>query len=176
MVVSEAQRTSTYFHLFGYPMDLVVANRVLPAEVNDPYFTAWKDTQARYMQRIHEGFSPVPILTAPLFNDEIVGLDKLGRLARSLYGDGDPAAIFYEGKPQRVEPRAAGGFELSLPLPFATKGDVQLRQTGDELFVHVGAHRRHIILPRALVGLTATGAKLDEQSAVLRVYFEPSRP
>ncbi|HYW87092.1 MAG TPA: TRC40/GET3/ArsA family transport-energizing ATPase, partial [Chloroflexota bacterium] len=33
MVVSEAQRTSTYFHLFGYPMDLVVANRVLPAEV-----------------------------------------------------------------------------------------------------------------------------------------------
>jgi arsenite/tail-anchored protein-transporting ATPase len=176
MVVSEAQRTSTYFHLFGYPMDLVVANRVLPAEVSDPYFAAWKDTQARYLQRIHEGFSPVPILTAPLFDDEIVGLEQLGRLARSLYGDGDPAAIFYEGKPQRVEPRANGGFELSLPLPFATKGDVQLRQTGDELFVHVGAHRRHIILPRALVGLTATGARLDEPSAILRVFFDPSRP
>jgi arsenite/tail-anchored protein-transporting ATPase len=176
MVVSEAQRTSTYFHLFGYPMDLVVANRVLPAEVNDPYFAAWKDTQARYLQRIHEGFSPVPILTAPLFDDEIVGLEKLGRLARSLYGEDDPAAIFYEGKPQKVEPGANGGYELSLPLPFATRGDIQLRQNGDELFVHVGAHRRHLILPRALVGLTATGAKLDEQAAVLRVFFQPGHP
>src|SRR5919199_2964095 len=146
MVVSEAQRTSTYFHLFGYPMDLVVANRVLPAEVNDPYFAAWKDTQARYLQRIHEGFSPVPILTAPLFDDEIVGLEQLGRLARSLYGEDDPAAIFYEGKPQKVEPRTDGGYELSLPLPFATRGEIQLRQNGDELFVHVGAHRRHLIL------------------------------
>src|ERR671934_297286 len=35
MVVSEAQRTSTYFHLFGYPMDLVVANRILPNQVTD---------------------------------------------------------------------------------------------------------------------------------------------
>ena len=176
MVVSEAQRTSTYFHLFGYPMDLVVANRVLPAEVNDPYFAAWKDTQARYLQRIHEGFSPVPILTAPLFDDEIVGLEQLGRLARSLYGEDDPAAIFYEGKPQKVEPGTNGGYELSLPLPFATRGDIQLRQNGDELFVHVGAHRRHLILPRALVGLTATGAKLDEQAAVLRVFFQPGHP
>src|SRR5919206_967511 len=38
MVVAEAQRTSTYFHLFGYPLDLVVANRVLPPEVTDPDF------------------------------------------------------------------------------------------------------------------------------------------
>src|SRR5436309_2195241 len=42
MVVAEAQRTSTYLHLFGYPSDLVVANRVLPPEVTDAYFAAWK--------------------------------------------------------------------------------------------------------------------------------------
>jgi arsenite-transporting ATPase len=57
-------------------------------------------------------------------------------------------------------------------LQFATRGEITLRQTGDELFVHVGAHRRHIILPRALVGLRATKAKLDEEHATLTVDFE----
>src|ERR671927_72575 len=110
MVVSEAQRTSTYFHLFGYPMDLVVANRVLPPAVDDP------------------------------------------------------SQIYYAGRPQTLESVPPAGFRLTIPLPFATKGDVSLRQTGDELFVHVGAYRRHVILPRALVGARATRARLDEDS------------
>src|SRR5919199_236709 len=85
MVVAEAQRTSTYFHLFGYPSDLVIANRVLPPEVTDPYFQAWKDTQARYLRRVEEGFHPLPIRQVPLFENEVVGLDALRRMARALY-------------------------------------------------------------------------------------------
>jgi arsenite-transporting ATPase len=175
MVVSEAQRTSTYFHLFGYPMDLVVANRVLPAEVSDPYFAAWKDTQARYLRQVEEGFSPVPIKTVPLFDDEVVGVEALGRMAGALYGDEDPSQLYYSGRPQRLESVPGDGYRLTIPLPFATRGDVTLRQTGDELFVHVGAHRRHVILPRALVGYRAARAKLDEDSGTLGITFEPLR-
>jgi arsenite/tail-anchored protein-transporting ATPase len=175
MVVSEAQRTSTYFHLFGYPMDLVVANRVLPAEVSDPYFEHWKETQTRYLKRVEEGFSPVPIKQVPLFEDEVVGLDRLRQMAHALYQQDDPSQIYYSGSSQVLEGLADGGFRLTIPLPFATKGEVHLRQTGDELFVHVGSHRRHVILPRALVGLSATRAKLDEPNAVLTVDFrQPS--
>jgi arsenite/tail-anchored protein-transporting ATPase len=175
MVVSEAQRTSTYFHLFGYPMDLVVANRVLPGEVSDHYFQHWKETQTRYLKRVEEGFSPVPIKQVPLFEDEVVGLDRLRQMAHSLYQQDDPSQIYYSGSSQVLEGLADGGFRLTIPLPFATKGEVHLRQTGDELFVHVGAHRRHVILPRALVGLSATRAKLDEPNAVLTVDFrQPS--
>jgi arsenite-transporting ATPase len=172
MVVSEAQRTSTYFHLFGYPMDLVVANRVLPPEVSDTYFQHWKETQARYLRRVEEGFSPVPIKQVPLFDDEVVGLEALTRMAVALYGEDDPAQIYYAGRPQVLEGRPEGGFRLTIPLPFATKGDITLRQTGDELFVHVGSHRRHIILPRALIGLQAARAKLDEDNATLTVQFD----
>jgi arsenite-transporting ATPase len=175
MVINEAQRTSTYFHLFGYPMDLVVANRVLPDAVTDPYFAAWKDSQARYMRRVEEGFAPVPIKTAPLFDHEVVGLDALGRMATALYRDDDPTNIYFEGRAQLLETVAGGGYRLTIPLPFATRGDVSLRQTGDELFVHVGAHRRHIILPRALIGFQATRAKLDEPSATLTISFEPQK-
>ena len=176
MVVAEAQRTSTYFHLFGYPSDLVIANRVLPPEVTDPYFAAWKDTQTRYLQRVEEGFQPLPIRQVPLFEDEVVGLEALGRMARALYGDEDPTQVYYTGRAQTLAPAPEGGYLLTLPLPFATRGDVTLRQTGDELFVHVGTHRRHIILPRALVGLQATRARLDEPTATLSISFEPVRP
>ncbi|MDQ3810431.1 MAG: ArsA family ATPase [Chloroflexota bacterium] len=171
MVVAEAQRTSTYFHLFGYPMDLVVANRVLPAEVEDEYFAHWKATQARYLRRVEEGFSPVPIKKVPLFDDEVVGLDALGRMAATLYGRDDPTQIYFSGRSHSIESRPDGGFRLTLPLPFATRGDITLRQNGDELFVHVGGHRRHIILPRALIGVQAERARLDESEAVLTIDF-----
>ena len=175
MVISEAERTSTYFHLFGYPMDLVVANRILPDEVTDPYFAAWKDTQARYLHRVEEGFSPVPIKRAPLFEDEVVGLEALARMAEALFTDEDPTQIYYHGRPQLLQAMPEGGYRLTIPLPFATRGDVTLRQTGDELFVHVGAHRRHIILPRVLIGAHAARARLDESSASLAIFFEQKR-
>jgi arsenite-transporting ATPase len=173
MVVAEAQRTSTYFHLFGYPMDLVVANRVLPEEVGDPYFQQWKETQARYLQRVDEGFSPVPIKRVPLFGNEVVGVAALERMARALYADEDPAQIYFSGRSQSLERLPDGGFRLTISVPFATRGDIGLGQTGDELFIRVGTYRRHVILPRALIGATATRAKLDEANEVLAIDFSP---
>jgi arsenite-transporting ATPase len=171
MVVAEAQRTHTYFQLFGYPTDLVVANRVLPPEVVDPFFLTWKHTQAAYLQKIEEGFRPLPIRPVPLFGDEVVGLDRLRRMGEALFGAEDPTQVFFRGRTHAIEPGPDGTYELTIPVPFATRGDVQLRQTGDELFVQVGAHRRHLVLPRALAGRQAAGAKLDEAARTLRVRF-----
>ena len=36
MVIAEARRTYTYLSLFGYRVDAVVANRLLPADITDP--------------------------------------------------------------------------------------------------------------------------------------------
>src|SRR5688500_15615521 len=45
MVIAEAKRTYTYLSLFGYRVDGVVANRLLPDAITDPWFDAWKSTQ-----------------------------------------------------------------------------------------------------------------------------------
>jgi arsenite/tail-anchored protein-transporting ATPase len=172
MVVAEAQRTHTYFQLFGYPTDLVIANRVLPPAVVDPYFAGWKDTQTTYLQKIEDGFRPLPIKAVPLFEYEMVGLDRLRRMGEALFGQDDPTRVYFTGRTHTIEAAPDGGYQLQIPVPFATKGDVQLRQTGDELFVRVGSHRRHIVLPRALAGYRAHGAKLDEAAQTLRVRFE----
>ncbi len=49
MVIAEARRTYTYLGLFGYRVDAVVVNRIIPEEVIDPYFGKWKDIQAEHL-------------------------------------------------------------------------------------------------------------------------------
>jgi arsenite-transporting ATPase len=167
MVIKEAQRTSTYFNLFGYPSDLVICNRVLPTSVNDAYFTTWKATQARHLTDIEQRFAPMPVLEVPLFKDEVVGLERLRELAEALYGERDPAQIFWRGRTQRVE-RVGEDYLLRLPLPFTEKGDIRLAKLGDELVIQVGQHKRNLILPRVLVGMETAGAKLEADELQVR--------
>jgi arsenite/tail-anchored protein-transporting ATPase len=170
MVVKEAQRTYTYLNLFGYSTDLVVCNRVLPAEISDHYFDAWKATQARHREAVEEGFAPIPIRDVPLFGHEIVGLDGLREMAAALYGDTDPSVVCYSGHGHRIEKRGRE-YVLSLTLPFATRDQVTLLQSGDELVVKVGSQKRNLILPRALVGLRPYGARFED--GALRIRFAP---
>jgi arsenite-transporting ATPase len=174
MVVAETQRTYTYLSLFGYPTDLVVANRVVSPDVTDPYFAAWKESQAAQLRRIHEGFGPLPVKTVPLFGNEVVGLEALGRLATAAFGADDPTRRFFEGRTPTIEQAADGGYRLAVPVPFATRGEIRVLHSGEELIVQVGAFRHRQVLPHTLVGLTPMGGKLDELSHTLTVRFEPA--
>jgi arsenite-transporting ATPase len=170
MVVKEAQRTYLYMNLFQYPCDLAVCNRLIPEEVEDPYFRHWKETQAQHVALAREAFAPVPMRSVPLFDDQVVGLERLGRMAEALFPDEeDPTRVFYRGQPHRIE-AVGDGYRMTIKLPSAVKGDLSLRRVGDELFVRVGPYRRTIMLPRPLVGLEPRGAKLDE--GVLTIRFE----
>src|SRR5690606_26133058 len=74
LVVAEARRTYTYLSLFGYHVDAVIANRILPAEIDSQWMAQWQASQRAHLEVIHEAFAPLPILTAELANEEIVGL------------------------------------------------------------------------------------------------------
>ena len=149
MVIAEARRTYTYLSLFGYRTDAVVANRLLPEAVSDPWFAAWKAAHAEHLSTIVEGFAPLPVLRAELAAEEIVGVGRLRRFAEVLYQGVDPAAVLHEGEPLRIE-RRGSRFVLSLQLPFADAVDVELGRRHDELFVRVGTYRRAIVLPDSL--------------------------
>src|SRR5204863_9444782 len=89
MVISEARRTYTYLSLFGYRVDAIVVNRIIPDTVTDPYFGKWKDIQAEHLSTVRESFEPVPILTARLFDREMVGLPLLEEMGDEVYGEED---------------------------------------------------------------------------------------
>lgn len=149
MVIAEARRTYTYLSLFGYRVDAVIANRLLPDEVTDPWFTAWKQTQAVHLAAIDEGFAPLPVLRAELAAEELVGLERLRGFGALLYGETDPAAVLHDGNPLLIE-RRNGEYRLSLQLPFTDSDDLDLGRVDDELLVRVGPYRRALLLPDSL--------------------------
>jgi arsenite-transporting ATPase len=159
MVIAEAKRTFTYLNLFGYRVDAIVANRLLPDAVSDPYFARWKRVQAEHLTTIHEAFAPVPILAARLRETELIGSGLLGEVGSEVYGDLDAAGVLYEDEPMTIA-RRDSGYVLALKLPFATRDDLELSTKVDELFVKVGPYRRTIMLPRVLASRTITSAKL----------------
>ena len=172
MVIKEAQRAYTFFSLFGYAVDLVIVNRVLPAAVEDPHFLKWKSIQENYLQLIEESFSPVPIFVAELANQEIVGRASLEKMGEAVYRRKDPAGLFFAQKPLQIE-KKDGSFVLSLHLPFVEKGELDLFQKGEELFIRVGPLKRNILLPRVLLSHSIRGAKFVAER--LRITFEPNR-
>jgi len=167
MVIKETQRTFTYLNLYGYSTDLIICNRLIPGKVEDSYFDSWKQSQSKYHQMIKECFAPLPILTLPLFEQEIVGMPMLRVMGRTLYGDEDPTKVFFQGQAQKIQ-KENGYYTLSLALPFVTKGDVALMRNGDELIIQVGHFKRNIVLPYSLRELTVAEAKLDNSELVIK--------
>ena len=173
MVIRETQRTFTYLNLYGYYTDLIVCNRLIPDTVEDGFFKMWKDSQARYFHLIEEGFAPVPIRVSHLLDREVVGLEPLREMGLTLFGEDDPASIFYEGSTQTVT-REDDGHVMTVNLPFLGREDINLMQHGDELVIQAGQHRRNIVLPRILVDLPVSVARMDGSS--LKLKFEDKSP
>ncbi|MGK7956627.1 MAG: ArsA family ATPase, partial [Crocosphaera sp.] len=80
MVIKESLRAHAYLSLYNVSTDLVVANRILPDTVNDPFFEKWKNNQQVYKKEIHENFHPLPVKEVPLFSEEMCGMEALERL------------------------------------------------------------------------------------------------
>jgi arsenite/tail-anchored protein-transporting ATPase len=168
MVVAEAMRTFTYLSLYGYLTDAVVVNRVFPAELEGTYFGAWRDVQQRELERVREGFAPVPVLCAPYFEAEVLGDAMLDRLGDALFADSSsPVALLHAGLAQEFSLDDGRG-EVRLEVPFAGKGDVSLKKIGDELVVRVDGRKRTVVLPPALAAMAPAGAALDDGALVVR--------
>ena len=170
MVIAEARRTMTALSLFGYSVDAVVVNRLIPDEVSDPWFDRWKAIQAEHLAEVREGFAGLPVLTAPLFDSEPIGIDALRRLGEELYGAQAVEAVLHHGAPLSFE-RDGEDWLLRLALPFADKADLDLFHRGAELTVKVGPHVRKVALPTAISRADIAGASLRDGK--LEVRFSP---
>lgn len=173
MVIAEARRTYTYLSLFGYRVDAVIVNRIIPDSVTDPYFGKWKEIQKEHIATVHESFEPVPILTSRLFDREMVGVELLGEMADEVYKGSDPMAILFRDDPIRVRKRS-GGYVLQMRLPFVDRDDMDVHRRGDELYVRVGSYKRSLILPHTLQRLQVQGAGFNEEH--LEIKFGSAEP
>jgi arsenite-transporting ATPase len=172
MVIREAQRTFTYLNLYGYLTDAVIVNRVFPEDVAGGYFDSWRERQHENLRTVVEGFSPVPVMTARYFEQEVVGAEMLDRLAGELFADSAAQDVLHHELAHELV-SVDGRAELRLPIPFTNKGELKLSKVGQELIVAVGREKRTIILPSALANHRPSGAGFDD--GTLTVTFTDER-
>lgn len=169
MVLRETQRAFVYFSLHGLTVDQIIVNRLFPAEAANSFFKTWRDLQTGVLAEMEVYFAPVPILRVPLFQTEVVGLERLKILADVLYGNQvDPAVVARTEKPYTFE-RTGENYQVRLRLPFAEKGEIGLFKKDDELVVEIGTLRRHIGLPTSMSNLEPAGAHMDGNMLVVEM-------
>ena len=167
MVIKEAQRTFTYLNLYGYLTDAVVVNRVFPDAVEGGYFAAWREVQQEQLELVENAFSPVPVLRAPFFEQEVIGPAMLARLGGEVFDGREPQAVLYRDLSQEIvmlDDRA----ELRLKIPFVEKAEIQLKKVGLELIVRVGGQKRNIMLPTALASYRPREARFEDGGLLVR--------
>jgi arsenite-transporting ATPase len=169
MVIKEALRAETYLALFGYPIDGVICNRVIPAgNYQDAFMQDIYRTQEKQRQRIHQTFAPLPIWEVPYRTREILGLAQLEELATTIFGEQDPTQIFHRGPVQEIV-RDGDTYILRLPLPHVEMDKVLMNKKGDEMVIEIGNFKRDITLPAMLANQEATVAKFVNKA--LEIHF-----
>ncbi len=107
MVVEETKRNFLYLNLFGYRVDGLVVNRVLPPEAQGGFFAEWADVQKRCMEELAQVFGDLPRAQVPWYGADVCGLEAVRRLAAELPDD----AVFAAAPPvehERYERTDAG--------------------------------------------------------------------
>lgn len=150
--------------LRGLAVECLVANRVLPETVEDPWLAGLAAQQRKALADWQESHAVHPV----------------AHLGRDPHGADDLAALAAPGVNPVLAPvewpvtdrlAADGVLVWHLPLPGAIRDELDLVRRGDELVVTAGQFRRIVALPSALRRCTVDGAALRDGE--LRVRFAP---
>jgi arsenite-transporting ATPase len=168
MVIQEARRAYTYLQLYGYGVDSVIVNRVLPEDEvpEGSLFDDYLTSQAAYLQEIEQSFAPLPILRVPHRGQEVFGTERLAQVADALYADHAPGDVLHDEPTFDIQEAESNGqgdaYVVRIRLPFADETEVDARQFGDQLVVQVANQRRNYTLPNFLSYYTLTDHTLAD--------------
>ena len=147
MVIKEAKRAYTYLQLYGYNVDAVVINRILPENAGEGVFKNYVESQKIYIEEIQESFQPLPVLKVEHQGQEVFGTRLLENIGDAIYHEKNPVEVLHFDKPFEFIENKKGYF-FKTKLPFVTEKEIELKKFGDELVIDLGNRRRSIMLPR----------------------------
>ena len=172
MVIEESRRAYTELSLFEVPCDAVVMNRLLPdAAEEEAFFRDWLRLQEERRREVDELFAPLPVLAAPLQDDEVKGIPRLSDHGHRIFETVEPDALLSQAPRVRFE-RAGADYRVIVPLPRAERARLDVVKIHDELTITTGLRRRSLKLPRRIAPLPVAGAKLEGACLVVRFARE----
>lgn len=161
--IANAKRTYMQSSLYGVNTDLAIINKLMPQEVQDPYFKKWKEIQRIYTNQVKADLAPLPVKTVPLYAEELQGMEGLKRAAKDLFGEEDPTKVYHQGQPLKLVQKE-NGLEMIVAAKLAKKEGLQVERIGDELIIHLKTESGNIKILTPLPAITfkysLKGAKL----------------
>jgi arsenite-transporting ATPase len=173
MVIDEAQRAHTDLALFEVGCDAVIMNRLLPqAAAAEPFFEEWVRLQSQRLAEVEDSFAPLPVLSAPLAEAEVSGLDGLVAHGGRIFADVEPDAQLCLAPRVRFE-REGSQYVAIVPLPHADPGHLDVAKVEDELTITTDSRRRSFKLPRRFATLALQSARIDGPTMKVAFGREP---
>ena len=159
--------------LYGINSDLAIINKIIPEDVSEPFFNKWKVAQTERIREVEDAVYPLPVKKVRLFPSELKGVEMLRQCGKEMYGDDDPAKIYYKGVPFKLESRH-GEVEITVRVPFSEKEDFKVERIGEELILKVRTKMGYAInvipLPAITLKMNLKRARLlnDELHVIFR--------
>lgn len=173
MVVEETKRNYMYLNLYGYQVDGIYINRILPDSLDNRFFGEWKEIQRKYRDELEAVFSQKPRYEIPWFETDLRGINGIDRMAEEALEVPDLFAV-HEGLAGEIFEKTNDGYEMMINIPFAEKGDLSLTTNGTDVILRLGNDKRNIPLPSILTNYNITSAKFEQEH--LRICFSPHVP
>ena len=169
MVVEETKRNYMYLNLYNFNVDGIYINRILPADMNNDFFTGWLAVQKKYIDCLKECFSALPVYEIPWYDEELKG----ERAVRRIVEDVLEGKNVFAGKnitERECFRQTKAGYELEVYLPYAKKENIDLYQGPADIIIKTGNFKRNIPLPNVLRSYEVSGAAYE--AGKLRIRFE----
>lgn len=168
MIVAETKRTLTYLSLFGFTVDCVIVNRIIPPSAG-AFLDAWSQTQITYREDIHETFNPIPVREVLMLDHEISTADDLIDIGRQIYADDDPADLLFH-QPLVKLMQSPGHADFSIFIPHLDSEAMELNKQGGEIWIRVRHYMRRYAIPDSLAGMYPVRAQYED--GWLHITFE----
>ena len=167
MVVEETKRSYTHLSLYGYQVDGVYINRVLPALVDNPFLSHWREVQQQYLTELERVFTAYPVTRLPWYPEEVRGAEAIARLGTVLPETEELFRVRPHVEAERYE-TIDGGYRLLLRMP-GVHEKISVNCRGMDLYIQLGTILRCVPLPDVLRGAEVTGYGMTD--GILSVSF-----
>lgn len=181
MVVEETRRSYMYLNLYGYPVDAVFFNRILPEDPGSSFMENWQRIQAGYLEELENVFADLVRIRIPWYPAEIRGLEAVRRLSGEIAGllrqerppaqtTADPAPDLFH-LPVRTDSesyeKTADGYCLTIRIPGGEREEVQTALHGTDLDIRIRNFQRSIPLPGVLRGASVRSVRIRDGKMIV---------
>ena len=169
MVVEETKRNYMYMNLYDFNVDALYINRILPKDIENPFFTNWKKIQSKYISELKESFVALEIYNIPWYGEELRGREAIEKICNDSLKNKDIFDLKKSEERERFE-KIGEEYRLSIKVPFKRKAEVDLFQSNTDIVIKIENFKRNIPLPNILRSYEVMRAKLEENK--LEIHFK----